>query len=167
MGISRKKVPPHLYARYAIKPRRTGLIATAATIGLTIGGGVMWIIGSAITAGGDVTLISWREAGINQVEIRWNVHRADNQSVNCIVRVQDRDRFDVGYAVGQVRNTASRPELTVTVETRGEIYAVDTPTCAVGDISNLVGSHFRPGLLPPAQSNGLAAPWQPLTEWLN
>jgi hypothetical protein len=37
----------------------------------------------------------------------------------------------------------------------------------VGDISNLVGSHFRPGLLPPPQSNGLAAPWQPLTGWLN
>lgn len=167
MGVSRNKVPPHLYDRYGIRPRRTFLISTLASISLLVAGGLLWFIGSSLSSGGDIALVQWKEIGINQVQVRWTVQRADNEPVTCIIRVQDRDRFDVGYAVGRVRNTLARPDLTVTIATRGEIYAVDTPTCVVGDGANLVGSHFRPGLLPPAQTGGLAAPWQPLTEWLN
>ena len=168
MGVNRKKVPPHLYDRYGISSRPWPLISLIAAVGLAVAGYLLTSIGSDLASGGDVTLISWEETGIDEVTVSWAVRRADDQSVTCVLRVQDQDRFDVGYAVARVKNTASEPVFTSVLATRGQVFAVPTPVCEPVDpiSSNIPGSHFRPGLLPPAQAGGLAAPWQAEPRWL-
>jgi hypothetical protein len=168
LGVNRKKVPPHLYDRYGLKARPWPVIVLIAAVGLSLAGYLLTSIGGDIAAGGDVTLITWKETGINEVTVTWAVHRADNQSVTCVLRVQDQDRFDVGYAVARVQSTGTEPMFSSVLTTRGQVFAVPTPVCepVQPSSSNIPGSHFRPGLLPPAQTGGLAAPWQAEPRWL-
>ena len=167
MGVSRNKIAPHLYRRYGLPeqtPWRLRAFAGVAAVGALW---VFWTVGSSMAAGGDTTVISWKVSSPTSVSIRWSVHRNDNQPLTCVLRVQDQERYDVGFGVGRVRNTASSPILTVTMITRGEIFGVADPVCVTQGSQNLLGSHFRPGFLPPTQTNGLASPGQPLLGWLN
>lgn len=168
MGVTRNKIPPHLHERYGIRPRPWKLIGAAAAVALSLAGYLLSSIGGNIASGGEVTLLVWAKTADDAVGISWSVNRADNASVTCVLRVQDSDRFDVGYAVVRVKDTAATPQFRTVIATRGQIYAVPTPVCepVEANNSNIPGSHFRPGLLPPAQSGNLAAPWQPLPAWL-
>lgn len=168
MGVSRNKIPPHLYERYGIGPRPWPLIAASAVLGLAVIGYLLVNIGRPIAAGGDVSLLTWRETASQTVNVVWSVHRADDASVTCVLRVQDSDRFDVAYGVVRVETTARTPQFETILRVRGQIYAVPTPVCEPGapNTSNIPGAHFRPGLLPPAQSGQVSAPWQPAPDWL-
>lgn len=168
MGVTRNKIPPHLYDRYGIRPRPWRLIAAAGALVVGAAGYLLTSIGGNIAAGGEVTLLVWAKMPDNSVSLSWSVHRADNASVTCVIRAQDSDRFDVGYAVVRVKDTAGTPQFRTRIFARGQIFAVPTPVCepVEPDSSNVPGAHFRPGLLPPAQRDGLAAPWQPIPDWL-
>ena len=94
MGVNRKKVPPHLYDRYGLKARPWPVIGLIAAVGLSLAGYLLTSIGGNIAAGGDVTLVSWEETGINEVTVTWAVRRADNQSVCCAFRTRIASMWD-------------------------------------------------------------------------
>ena len=166
MGVTRNKIPPELYGRYDIVPARSRALKSVVAIGLLVSGVLLLFVGGNLQAGGETRLITWQQLSASEVSVTWSVERRDNQPVTCVLRVQDEARFDTGYAVTRVRGTATNPTFTTVVQARGEIFAVPTPVCSVGGPDSILGSHFRPGVLPPAQDNGLAAPWQSVS-WLN
>ena len=168
MGVSRNKVPPHLYARYGIGPRPWPVSILGAALGVAVAGYLLLAVGRPIAAGGDVSLLTWNETDAATVTVVWSVHRADDAPVTCVLRVQDSDRFDVAYGVVRIQRTADTPQFETSLSVRGEIFAVPTPVCqpVEPDNSTIPGAHFRPGLLPPAQSGQVSAPWQPAPGWL-
>ncbi|MEN9692854.1 MAG: hypothetical protein RLZZ330_498, partial [Actinomycetota bacterium] len=95
----------------------------------------------------------------SQVQITWQVYQKSGKEVFCVLKAQDSDQFDVGFAVFKTSNSATPQQFTHTLNTLSSAYAVLEPTCELNE-SALLGSHFRPGLLPPAQDVPLFAPWQ-------
>ena len=107
----------------------------------------------------ETKLISWEVKSDSEVEVTWQVYQKSGKPVTCVIKAQDSDQFDVGFAVFKTENTASPKQLTQTLNTISSAYAVLEPVCELEE-SSLLGSHFRPGLLPPAQNSPLFAPWQ-------
>ncbi len=159
MAVSRATVPPNLYERYGLKPRNPFLLISIWSISLAIFGFLFLQVASGQQEEVETRLISWDAKSINEVQISWTVYQADNQPVYCILKAQDSDQFDVGFAIFKARQTKSIPQFTHTLKTNVEAFAVITPACAL-EPEALLGSHFRPGLLPPAQDAPLFAPWQ-------
>ena len=164
MAVRREQVPPHLYQRYGIADVRPRWAVWAAVAGVLAVLLTLGAIARGIGPGEEVKLIAW-QASEDGAALTWSVLRYDDQPVYCVLRAQDEDRFDVGFAVVKVRNTAARPVFSTTLRVRGELFTVDTPACST-DSARLIRPHFRPGVLSPAQQSPLFAPWQPISDWL-
>ena len=159
MAVSRATVPIELYERYGLKPRNR-LLLTAVWGGafLIIGYLFMQII-QGQQSNIETRLISWEVSSPTTVEITWNVSQSSNQPLVCIIRAQDSQQFDVGFAIFEASDPSKVSQFTQTLRTTTSAYAVINPTCEQ-NVSALTGPHFRPGLLPPAQNSPLFAPWQ-------
>lgn len=159
MVVTRATVPPELHDRYGLKPRNNFLFVT------------MWILAGLIVlflykqidqgqqGNVETKLISWEVESDSQVKITWQVYQKSGKDVICVLKAQDSDQFDVGFAIFETTDTAIPQQFTQTLNTLSSAYAVLEPTCELNK-SALLGSHFRPGLLPPAQNAPLFAPWQ-------
>jgi hypothetical protein len=141
MAVSRTTVPKELHERYGLKPKNPFFIVGTWSIAIFIFGLLFLQINSDQQSDAEVRLISWQATSINSV------------------KVKDSDQFDVGFALFKATNTSDVAQFTQTLTTLTSAYAVLTPKCET-DASRLLGSHFRPGLLPPAQDSPLFAPWQ-------
>lgn len=166
MSLDRRRIPPELYSRYGIKPRKK-LWFALPVIGLVLVAGFFVSLGSRLVGQGSLNLVEWNETSPTTVEIIWNINRPDNAEVWCVARVQDAERFDVGFAAFRLSATAGLTTYRITLNTLGDNFAVPTPTCSPNGWEELAPAHFRPGLLPPAQTPPLAASWQPLGAALN
>ena len=159
MAVSRTTVPKELHERYGLRPKNPFFIVSTWSLGIFIFGLLFLQINSDQQSDAEVRLISWQATSINSVKVKWTVYQSDNKPVYCVLKAQDSDQFDVGFALFKATNTSDVAQFTQTLTTLTSAYAVLTPTCET-DASRLLGSHFRPGLLPPAQDSPLFAPWQ-------
>ena len=159
MAVSRSTVPTELHERYGLKPRNKFLVISIWTVSLAALGFLFIQVNSGQQADVETRLISWDVQSTNKVEITWTVYHSENQPVYCVLKAQDADQFDVGFAIFKTSDANAIPQFTQTLNTNSKAFAVISPTCEL-DPAKLLGSHFRPGLLPPAQDSPLFAPWQ-------
>ncbi len=159
MAVSRATVLPELYERYGLKPRNPFLLVSVWTVAFAVFGFVFLQVNSGQQEDVETRLISWDAKSEKEVQISWTLYQSENQPVYCVLKAQDSDQFDVGFAIFMATQTDSIPQFTHTLKTNAEAFAVITPTCELQPEA-LLGSHFRPGLLPPAQDLPLFAPWQ-------
>jgi hypothetical protein len=159
VAVSRSTVPKELHERYGLKPRNPLILISTWTVALAVFGFLFIQINSGQQADVETRLISWEVKTANRVEINWTVYQSSNLPVYCVLKAQDSDQFDVGFAIFKATETQSIPQFTQVINTNAEAFAVITPTCEL-EPEALLGSHFRPGLLPPAQDSPLFAPWQ-------
>lgn len=161
MGVSRRQVPAHLVQRYGIRPAGFRWVwAVVAVVGAIAAASSLGLIARGLGSGGETKLIKWTTTG-QLADISWSVLRYDNATVYCVLRAQDSARFDVGFAVLKVRDTATNPQIESKLALRATAFSVLPPECQT-DPTRLTSPNFRAGLLPPAQQPPLAAPWQPL-----
>lgn len=162
MSLDRRRIPAELHARYGIKPRnKFWLVLPIVSTLLIIA--FFTVLGNRLIGQGTLSLIEWQEISPTEVEIIWNINRPDNAEVWCVARVQDAERFDVGFATFRLAATAGTTTYRIKLNTLGENFAVPSPTCSPNGWEDLAPAHFRPGLLPPAQTSPLAASWQPVS----
>ena len=161
--VDRNRVPAHLHERYGIRPQRNRLRVALGVVALAVGGYIFVTINQHVNQSGDTRLISWNNTSATSTEVTFTVSRPSDTRLICVLRAQDSDRFDVGYARVRIDYPSQNPRLTVTLATRSEAFTVTEPQCDSPDSAALIGSHFRPGLLPPAQTQPLFAPWQDIT----
>lgn len=149
-----KDVPPHLHARYGIRPPsplRWVAVAVALAVGLPTG----LYAASRYVATQQVpfALISWASLDAHRVHVLWKLD-ARSERQWCVIRAQDFDHFDVGFAVVPVAAGTGSVEYELTTLERP--LAVDVEACD-SDPYALPGPQFPPGVLPPAQiAPGLA-----------
>lgn len=165
--VDRKRVPVHLYDRYGIKPANRALTAIGALIAIVLMTYVFTSINSRVTAAPTSRLISWQVITPLTVEVKFSVSGTVDTPLVCVIRAQDEDRFDVGYALARVDHPLADATFDVVLATRENAFAVPTPICETSDSPGLLGSHFRPGLRPPAQEQGLFLPGEQITSSLD
>lgn len=159
MAVSRANVPVELHERYGLKPRNPIIQIAIWLIALLSFGYLFLQVTSRQNSDVETRLISWQVKSETAVSITWTVYQAENLPVVCTLKAQDSDQFDVGFAIFKATNTTSISKFTQNLKTYSGAYAVLTPTCELNE-NRLLGPHFRPGLLPPAQEAPLFAPWQ-------
>ena len=143
-----KDIPPHLHARYGIRPPSPWRwVAVAAA--LLIGVPVLGYAASRYVATQQrpFALISWASLAPTRVEVEWQVQPSDELRW-CAIRAQDFDRFDVGYVVVPVE--PGRRGGIYVMRTIERPLAVDVVACDT-DPYALPGPQFLPGALPPRQ----------------
>ena len=165
--VDRKRVPAHLHDRYGIRPRNKALIAAIGLGSLILVLYVFISVGQRVNTSSETRLITWQTQSENSVAVTFSVYKPQDEQLICVLRAQDEDRFDVGYAIARVDYPSKRPTFSVILTTRSEAFTVTQPICDAAGSPALIGSHFRPGQLPPAQTGGLFAPWQDVTTSLD
>lgn len=147
-------IPPHLHERYGIRKKRFPFeIVGGALVLLSL-----LIYPILIQDQVNIRLVSWNSAE-NSVTVNWRFEGDIKNTVWCLLEAQDEDRFDIGFAYIELDASSSNATFQHTLKTAEKAFAVLTPVCD-DEISQLPGSYFKPGVLPPAQLPPLYAPWQ-------
>jgi hypothetical protein len=165
--VDRKRVPAHLYDRYGVKPANRPLTAIAAIAAIVLCSYLFTSINARVTTAPTTRLLSWQVITPLSVEVKFTVSGVLDTPLICVIRAQDEDRFDVGYALAKVERPMADPTFEIVLATRESAFSVPTPICETSDSPALIGSHFRPGLLPPSQDAGLFLPGEQITSSLD
>lgn len=147
-------IPPHLHERYGIRPPSPWRwVAVAAALVVLLPTGIYAASRYVATQQVPFALISWAAADDQHVSVMWKLD-ARSERRWCVVRAQDFEHFDVGFAVVPVDAGATQAEYVLATTQRP--LAVDVVACEA-DPYALPGAQFLPGVLPPAQqAPGLA-----------
>lgn len=152
--VRAQDIPPHLHARYGIRPAspwRWVALTAAAIVVLPVG--LYAASRYVVTQQVPFALISWAAERDTRVQVLWRLDPIDERRW-CVLRAQDFERFDVGFAVVPV--PAGTAEMSYPLTTTARPTAVDVLACEA-DPYALPGPQFPPGVLPPAQpAPGLA-----------
>lgn len=148
-------IPPHLHERYGIRPPsplRWIALALAAVVALPTG--IYAASRYVATQQVPFALISWAALDEHRVHVLWKLD-ASSKRQWCVVRAQDFDHFDVGFAVVPV--SAGVDSVEYELATLERPLAVDIEACDT-DPYALPGPQFPPGVRPPAQAAPGLAP---------
>jgi hypothetical protein len=100
-------------------------------------------------------LLSWKDVGADRVDVAFEVRRSADDDVTCVVRAQDEDRVDVGYASVAIPPGDERVRVDYSLRTLAPAYAVELLGCTAGRPPSVPPPQFPPGVVPPDQ------PYQP------
>jgi hypothetical protein len=144
-----KDVPQHLHGRYGVRPPSplrwiaVGLALVVAVPALVYSAG-RYVATQRIP----FALISWGSLDDQHVRVFWKLDPGRERQW-CVLRAQDFNHFDVGFAVVPVESGVASVEYVL--QTRERPMAVDVDACGT-DPYDLPGPQFPPGVLPPPQS---------------
>jgi hypothetical protein len=149
-----KEIPPHLHARYGVRPpSRLRWVAAALAAAVVLPTGIYAASRYVATQQVPFALISWAALDEQHVQVLWQLDAAAERRW-CVLRAQDFDHFDVGFAVVPVAPGVRWVEYGMATLERP--LAVDVEACSA-DPYDLPGPQFPPGVRPPAQvAPGLA-----------
>jgi hypothetical protein len=96
-------------------------------------------------------LIAWDDVAPDRVDMTIQVRRPETDEVMCVLRAQDENRIDVGYA--EVVIAAGEPQvlLDYSLRTIAPAYTAELLGCAAGGKPSVPPPQFPPGVVPPPQ----------------
>ena len=150
-----KDLPPRLQDRYGY--RRTSVVAIAVGVLLAIvvagmGGWTAYRIGNPEVRW---KLLAWEAVAPDHTSITFEVNKGARTSVECILRVQDKVRQDLGYAIVTVPPGTEYSQVTYEVATRALGFTAEVLDCATPGDLHAPTPQFPPGTENPPQ------PWRP------
>lgn len=152
--IDVRTLPPDLQQRYGVKKKSP---VAMVLIGLLI---AVFVATSAATAWQlahpPVTskLLTW-SANPDYTSVTWEIRRAPEAEVVCVIRVADANRHDVGYATVTIPPGAAYEQPSYNVNTTAPGRVVELLGCAAGETPAVPAPEFPPGTQNPPQ------PWTP------
>lgn len=152
------QLPPHLYERYGIKEksrnrRIVGVLISGIALALLIFASIT-VFRPRIT----FALESFDVTSDTSVAVSWQVASTSTSQTFCVVRAQDSNRQDVGYAIVTV--TQSQPLVTVdyVLTTESKATLVEILGCSNSPELKVAAPNFAPGVAIPDQSPPGVAP---------
>lgn len=144
-----KDIPPHLHERYGIRPPSPlRWIAVGLALVVAVPTGIYAASRYVSTQQVPFALISWASVDEQHVQLLWKLDPVAKQRW-CVLRAQDFDHFDVGFAVVPV--AAGVDSVEYEMATLERPLAVDVEACET-DPYALPGPQFPPGVRPPVQA---------------
>lgn len=139
--------------RYGLDRRPVGRWITIALVLVSFVGVLAWV-GVALGDGGvQPRLISWQVLGPDRVDITYQVRPDAQSAIQCVLRAQDENRIDVGYAVVTVPAQAADTVVIATfpLRTLAPAYTAELLGCEVGQVPRVPPPQFPPSVVPPDQ----------------
>jgi len=141
-----------MQARYGLDRRPVGryivvgLLIVAFTVGLVF----VWLNLTADRV--QFRLLAWSEVSPERVDVTFEVRAPATVDVLCIVRAQDSQRIDLGYAEVPVPGGEEYRLVEYRLRTVAPAYAAEVLECvAGGEQLRVPGPQFPPGIAPPDQ----------------
>ena len=150
-----KDLPPRLRDRYGYRPTPWPVFVLAAAVCIavaTLGGLIAYR-----DANPDVVykLLAYNTVDKSHTSVTFEVRRDGSQTVDCVLRAQDIQHQDVGYAIVTVPPGDDYVQQTYQLATRERAFTADVLACALPDDLHTDQPAFPPGTSNPPQ------PWRP------
>jgi uncharacterized protein (DUF2237 family) len=101
-------------------------------------------------------LLAWNDLSAERVDITFEVGKPNDIEALCVVRAQDRNRIDVGYAEVSIPAGSEYEQMTYRLRTLAPAFTAELLTCVpAGEPLRVPGPQFPAGIAPPDQ------PWSP------
>jgi len=157
-AIDGRSLPPDLQARYGIGRRPILPLIGGGLAIIAFIASLAFVTFNLVSPRVTFTLLAWNDLAADRVDITFEVRRAAEWDVYCILRAQDESRTDVGYATVEIPRGTTYAQQTYPLRTIAPAYVVEVLACeAGGPPERVIPPQFPPGVVPPDQ------PWTPPT----
>lgn len=139
--------------RYGLSHRAVGRWIVVGVVVTVFVGVLAWVTVTLGAESAQNRLVAWSVVSPEQVDITYQVRTDPESSIECVLRAQDENHIDVGYAwVTVPLRVADEVAIsTYALRTLAPAYAVELLGCEVGGPPNVPPPQFPPGVVPPAQ----------------
>ena len=96
-------------------------------------------------------LLAFDVKSSTQVSVSFEVSRGTKQKTYCVVRAQDENRADVGYATLAFASGASYFKTTYVLQTESKAVLAEVLNCSDNKVMRVPPPNFPPGVKIPAQ----------------
>jgi hypothetical protein len=149
--FSRDQLSPEMRARYGMDRRPIGTWI-AATVLIVAFVGALAFVAVGVTGNPiEFRLVSWKVIGPDRVDVTFSVSRPADSTVTCIIRAQDENRIDLGYAVTEIPAGTTGELITYPLRTLAPAFAVELLGCSVDGPPGVAPPQFPPSVVPPGQ----------------
>jgi Domain of unknown function (DUF4307) len=149
--FTRDQLSPAMQERYGLAGRPLGRRIAVTLILAAFVGALVFVTFGLTCNPVQSRLIAWDDVAADRVDMTIQVRRLEADEVTCVLRAQDVNRIDVGYA--EVVIPAGEPQLLLdyALRTIAPAYTAELLGCAVGGPPAVPPPQFPPGVVPPAQ----------------
>jgi hypothetical protein len=141
-----------MQARYGLDRRPVGryIVVALLVIGFFIGVSFVWLNLTADRV--QFQLLTWSGVSADRVDVTFEVRAPASENVLCVLRAQDSQRIDLGYAEVPVPGGEEYRLVEYRLRTVAPAYAAEVLECvAEGDQLRVPGPQFPPGIAQPEQ----------------
>lgn len=148
--INLRDLPDDLQDRYGVGRRPWGTIAAIVVVLAIFLVGVGFATVMLAKPSVQSKLLVWSIVSPEHVDATFEVRSTTSESISCVLRAQDQDRADVGYATIPVTTTDGYAQIRYQLRTLARAYVVELLGCDL-DTTRIQGPQFPPGVAPPPQ----------------
>lgn len=140
-GLDRNPWPARIFAWVVVTGFAAALVALA-----------LHLTSAPITP----RILVWQQPAADRLDITFEVTKPAGVAVSCVLRAQDANRTDVGYAVADLAAAPQYQQADFRLRVLGPAVVVEILACGpTGQALRVPPPAFPPGVAPPAQ------PWSP------
>jgi len=140
-----------MQARYGMDRRPIGTWIAATVLVIAFVGALAFVAVGVTGNPIEFRLVSWSVAGPDRVDITFSVNRPADADVTCVLRAQDDNRIDLGYAVAEIPAGRTDELITYPMRTVAPAFTVELLGCSVDGLPGVAPPQFPPGVVPPEQ----------------
>lgn len=146
------QLSPAMQERYGLDRGHTARNSVIALIIAVFVGILIFVTYSLSQQSIQFRLLSWSDLSAERVDVTFEVRKPADVAALCIVRAQDRNRIDVGYAEVAIPAGDEYNQVTYSLRTLAPAYTAELLTCVPdGDPIRVPGPQFPAGVAPPVQ----------------
>lgn len=151
--FTRDQLSAAMQERYGLDRRPVGRWIVVAVLVAAFVGILAWVTIALSSDNVQTRLISWTVVGPDHVDITYQVRPDPEAAIQCVLRAQDENRIDVGYASVTVPAQPADDVVIATyaLRTLAPAYTVELLGCASGAAPKVPPPQFPPGVVPPGQ----------------
>lgn len=161
MQTNRDQWPPHIQARYPEEKKSWFLFIVGSIFVLIIGAFIAVGVERVINPPLYEKLLAWEIKDANSVSVTFEISRPIDMNVWCLIRAQNEDKFDVGYAVlAFPQNGQQYLQTNYLLKTYETAYVAevincdDDPKSTLFPLANFLTTEKLPNQDPPAIFSG-------------
>lgn len=148
----RDQLSPEMRARYGLDRRPVGRYIVVGLVIIAFFIGVVFVWMNLTADRVQFRLLAWSDVSPERVDVTFEVRAPAHVDVLCVVRAQDSQRIDLGYAEVPVPAGEDYRLVEYRLRTVAPAYAAEVLECvAVGEQLRVPGPQFPPGIAPPEQ----------------
>ncbi len=148
---NKTELPEHLHLRYGVRQRRVAPILVGILIAAIVSGSLAFANFRQQNPSVSSQLLTFEVTSPTQVLVTWEVSRGSELTTYCVLRAQDIQRTDVGYAIVTVAPGTDYEQLTYPLTTNGEAVLAQVLGCASSVTMRVPPPDFPPGVKIPGQ----------------